>query len=94
MADDFYAQLKDRIAMHAMKDFSRTVESMQPRKVKKPLTNTQRHYRWLENFKQKYGMSYEEYKRKVKAGEMAPLRKAAVKSKEPTASPEMPTANT
>lgn len=91
MADDFYAQLKDRIAMHAMKDFSRTVESMQPRKVKKPLTNTQRHYRWLENFKLKHGMTYKEYLKRVKAGQLEPLRKTVPEAS--TESPEVPAEN-
>lgn len=75
MADDFYTRLKAKMAIRSANDFSRMVDAMQPRTAKKPLTNTQRHYRWLENFKLKHGMSYEEYKRKEKAGQLEPLKK-------------------
>lgn len=76
MADDFYSQLKARIAMHAERDFTRMVDAMKEAPTrKKPLSNTQRHYKWLEGFKQRYGMTYAEYLRRVKLGLMERLSK-------------------
>lgn len=73
MDSNFYALLKQRMAEHAEKDFARMVIPKSTRK--KPLTNTQRHNRWLKNFQIKHGIPYYVYIKKVKSGEIPPLEK-------------------
>lgn len=93
MADDFYTSLKEKMAARAERDFARMVEMMRVPKRKKPLSNTERHYRWLENFKLKHGMSYEEYKRKEKAGQLEPLKKPETISEASVETTEAPAEN-